>query len=184
MIYLGVYETNDYYQDCTQKFKGTDFYLDTKLLLRIMGYSWKLETEAAQELVNLIRKDYGGNACVFEHTIGELESALYTASECLDKNKAIVDSELRIYAELNNCSAYDLKLHSQSVRETVKKLGFKITEEIHWNNEDTQKWNLDEEKIKNYIKEKHPKWKDRAIENDICAINYINILRKLPVYFK
>lgn len=37
---------------------------------------------------------------------------------------------------------------------------------------------MDEEKIKNYIKEKHPKWKDRAIENDICAINYINILRK------
>ena len=178
MIYLGVYETNDYYQDCTQKFKGTDFYLDTKLLLRIMGYSWKLEIEAAQELVQLIQKDYGGNVCVFEHTIGELESALYTASECLDKDETIVDSELRIYAELNNCSAYDLKLYSQSVRGIVKKWGFKITEGIHWNDEDTQKWNLDEEKIKNYIKEKHPKWKDRAIENDIYAINYINILRK------
>lgn len=178
MIYLGVYETNDYYQDCTQKFKGTDFYLDTKLLLRIMGYSWKLEKEAAQELVELIQKDYGGNVCVFEHTIGELESALYTASECLDKNEAIADSELRIYAELNNCSAYDLKLYSQSVRGIVKKWGFKITEGIHWNDENTQKWNLDEEKIKNYIKEKHPKWKDRAIENDICAINHINILRK------
>lgn len=178
MIYLGVYETKDYYQDCTQKFKGTDFYLDTKLLLRVMGFSWKLEKESAQELVDLIQKDYGGNVCVFEHTIGELESALYTASECLAKDEAIIDSELRIYAELNNCSAYDLKLHSKSVRGIVNKLGFKITEAVEWNDDDIKKWNLDEEKIKNYIKEKHPKWKDRAIENDICAINYINILRK------
>lgn len=178
MIYLGVYETNDYYQDCTQKFKGTDFYLDTKLLLRIMGYSWNLETEAAQELVDLIQKDYGGNICVFEHTIGELEAALYTASECLKKGEVIIDSELRIYAELNNCNEYDLMLHSHAVKKTVKKMGFKITEEIQWSDEEIQKWNLDEEKIKSYIKEKHPKWKDRAIENDISAINYINILRK------
>ena len=178
MIYLGVYETNDYYQDCTQKFKGTDFYLDTKLLLRIMGYSWNLEKEAAQELVDLIRNEYGGNICVFEHTIGELESALYTAAECLSKNEAIIDPELRIYAELNNCNAYDLKLHGKSVKGMVKKLGFKVTDEIRWSDEDIQKWNLDEDKIKNYIKEKHPKWKERAIENDICAINNINILRK------
>lgn len=139
MIYLGVYETKDYYQDCTQKFKGTDFYLDTKLLLRVMGFSWKLEKESAQELVDLIQKDYGGNVCVFEHTIGELESALYTASECLAKDEAIIDSELRIYAELNNCSAYDLKLHSKSVRGIVNKLGFKITEAVEWNDDDIKK---------------------------------------------
>ncbi|MBQ3558019.1 MAG: hypothetical protein IJA07_00715 [Agathobacter sp.] len=178
MVYLGVYETNDYYQDCTQKFKGTNFYLDTKLVLRILGYSWNLEIEAAKELADLIQNDYGGNVCVFEHTIGEIESALYNASEYLDKNEIILDNELRIYAELNKCTAYDMKLHSDSVRGNIKKLGFKITDEINWNDKDVQKWNLDEELLKRYIMEKHPKWKERAIDNDICAINNINIMRK------
>ena len=178
MIYLGVYETNDYYQDCAQKFKGTDFYLDTKLVLRILGYSWNLEIESARELADLIQKDYGGNICVFDHTIGEIESALHNASEYLEKNEIILDNELRIYTELNTCSAYDMKLHSNSVRENIKKFGFKIIEETNWSDKDVQKWNLDEEQLKQYIMEKHPKWKERAIDNDICSINNINILRK------
>ncbi|MBE5926557.1 MAG: hypothetical protein E7270_06300 [Lachnospiraceae bacterium] len=178
MIYIGVYETNDYYQDCTQKFKGTDFYFDTKLLLRLMGYSWSLEIEAAKELFELIHKEYGGNICVFEHTIGEIESALYTASESLNKNETIVDTELRVYSGLNNCTAYDLKLHSQSVRGLIEKLGCVIKTSLEWNETDTRLCNLDGEEVKKYIKLKHPKWKERAIENDINSVNCINILRK------
>lgn len=178
MIYIGVYETNDYYQDCTQKFRGTDFYLDTKLLLRLMGYSWNLEIEAAKELVDLIRKEYGGNICVFEHTVGEIESALYNASESLKKNETIVDAELRIYSALKNCTEYDLKLHSQSVRGMIEKLGYTIKSAVEWNEADIRRYNLDEEAIKKHIKLKHPGWKERAIENDINTVNYINILRK------
>lgn len=178
MIYIGVYETNDYYQDCTQKFKGTDFYLDTKLLLRLMGYSWSLEIEAAKELVELLQKDYGGNICVFDHTIGEIESALYNASESLKKNETIVDTELRVYSGLNKCTAYDLKLHSQSVRGMIEKIGCAIKPTLEWNEADTRLCNLDGEEVKKYIKSKHPKWKERAIENDINTVNCINILRK------
>lgn len=178
MIYIGVYETNDYYQDCTQKFRGTDFYLDTKLILRLMGYSWNLEIEAAKEFVDLIQKEYGGNICVFEHTVGEIESALYTAAESLKKNETIVDTELRVYSALKKCTEYDLKLHSKSVRGMIEKLGYTIKPAVEWNGTDAKHCNLDGEAIKKYIKLKHPGWKDRAIENDINAVNYINILRK------
>lgn len=178
MIYIGVYETNDYYQDCSQKFRGTDFYLDTKLLLRLMGYSWSLEIEAAKEFVDMLQKEYGGNICVFEHTVGEIESALYTAAESLKKNETIVDTELRVYSALKKCTQYDLKLHSQSVKGMIQKLGYTIKPSVEWNNADTRLCNLDGEAIKKYIKSKHPNWKERAIENDINAVNYINILRK------
>lgn len=178
MIYIGVYETNDYYQDCTQKFKETDFYLDTKLLLRLMGYSWELEIEAAKEFVDLIQKEYGGNICVFEHTVGEIESALYTAAESLRKNETIVDTELRVYSLLKKCTEYDLRLHSQSARGLIEKMGYSIKPALEWNETDTRLCNLDGEALKKYIKSKHPKWKDRAIENDINTVNCINILRK------
>lgn len=178
MIYIGVYETNDYYQDCTQKFRGTDFYLDTKLLLRLMGYSWELEIEAATELVDLIQKEYGGNICVFEHTVGEIESALYTAAESLRRNETIVDTELRVYSSLKECTEYDLRLHSQSVKRMIEKMGYTIKPALEWNEADTRQCNLDGEILKEYIKLKHPKWKDRAIENDIDTVNCINVLRK------
>lgn len=178
MIYIGIYETNDYYQDCTQKFRGTDFYLDTKLILRLMGYSWGLETEAAKELVDLITKEYGGNICVFDHTVGEIQSALYTASESLRKNETITDTELRVYASLNKCTSYDLKLHSQSVEGMIGKKGCTIKPGLEWNETESHLCNLNSEEVKKHIKSKHPKWKDRAIDNDINTVNCINILRK------
>ncbi|MDE6014942.1 MAG: hypothetical protein K2H41_04425, partial [Acetatifactor sp.] len=46
MIYIGVYEAQDYSQNYNQKFNGTKFFLDTKLILRLMGYSWKLEIDS------------------------------------------------------------------------------------------------------------------------------------------
>ena len=37
---------------------------------------------------------------------------------------------------------------------------------------------MDVERIKQFVKERHSKWKDKAIGNDVDTINYINILRK------
>lgn len=179
MIYIGVYETQDYTQDREQKFKGTSFFIDTKLLLRLMGFSWQLEVESAQEFANLIIKEYGGNICVFEHTIGEVESALYNAAESLKRGEEIYDYELRMYSSLNKCNEYDFKLFSQSVRQVItEKLKFNIQDFADWNQHSSITNNLDNKKLADFIKSKHPTWKDRAIDNDVNTINYINILRK------
>lgn len=179
MIYLGVYETQDYYQDRNQKFKGTDFYFDTKLLLRLMGYSWNLESESSKELSDIIKNEYGGNICVFEHTVGEIEWALNNAAESLKRGDLIGDYELRLYAELNKCNEYDFKLHSQSVRNMIEKtLKLRIQPTIDWENAENYRNHLDWEEIKKFLKKRHPSWKERAVENDVDTINYINILRK------
>ncbi|WP_152614237.1 hypothetical protein [Robinsoniella peoriensis] len=179
MIYIGVYETQDYTQDREQKFKGTTFFVDTKLLLRLMGYSWKLEVESAQEFANLIEKEYGGNICVFEHTIGEVESALYNAAESLKRREEIYDYELRIYSTLNECNEFDFKIFAQTVRQTITdKLHFKIQDITDWSQDSSRTNHLDNTKLKEFIKSRHPMWKDRAIDNDVKTINYINILRK------
>lgn len=39
MVLQGIRQTGDYQQNRQQKFKGTVFYLDTKLVLRALGFS-------------------------------------------------------------------------------------------------------------------------------------------------
>lgn len=179
MIYIGVYQTQDYLQEKNKKFRGTDFYIDTKLLLRAMGFSWTLEVNATKELIELIIAEYGGNICVFEHTIGEIESALFNAADALKRGGKIYDCELSTFAYLNKCNDYDFELYSKTVRMKIEKeLNFKIKPSSDWNDLNTRKHNLDWDKLCDFIKTRHPSWKDRAIKNDMSSINNINILRK------
>jgi hypothetical protein len=179
MIYIGVYQIEEYRQEKDQKFRGTDFYVDTKLLLRALGYSWQLEVDAAKELLNLITVEYEGNICVFEHTVGEIKGALAGASESLKRGEQIFDLELRTYAELKKCNAFDFDLYSVTVRDNIEKvLKFRIQPPVNWSNEDAVKHNLDWQALSGHISDKHPNWKKRAVYNDISSVNYINILRK------
>ncbi len=178
MVYIAVWQTNNYQEEKNRKFKGTDFYFDTKLVLRALGYSWPLEVDAVQEMIKLIRDEYEGNICIFEHTIGEIEAALMNVEESLIRNEFIIDRELRIFAELNKATAFDFRVYIDSLRENVEKLkGFRIQSPVNWNTEAARSHNLDWNELKDFIKGRHPNWKLRAIENDVAAIIYINILR-------
>ncbi len=178
MIYIGVYEAQDYQQNYAQKFNGTKFFFDTKLMLRLMGYSWKLETASVKELYELI-KLYNGSVYVFEHTIGEIEYALGNAVDCIKNKNIILDFELRTGVELKNFNEFDLDIDRKSVRRIIEEeLKIKVHPDIDWGETKNQIYNLDREYIINYISQRHPHWKHRAIDNDVDIINYINILRK------
>ena len=173
------YETNDYFQDKNQKFRGTDFYIDTKILLRGLGFSWKLEVESTKELLQLIKDEYSGNICVFEHTIGELEAALFNASISLKQGKEIDDLELRLCAALNKYNDYDFELFSKGIRSKIEdELDYRIQPAISWHDKNVHDYNIDWNSILEYIQTNHPNWKNRAITNDVNSINSINILRK------
>lgn len=192
MIYQGVYQTNDYLQDKDQKFKGTTFYFDTKLILRILGYSWDANVQSARELAQLITKEYGGKVGVFSQTLKEVENALYRAGKNL---KAINDFELQIYAKLNPTGASLLCEASTAVLGRLSsEFGISISPEFDWNSEKVKKNTIEMSPIVDYIQEKHELWRRGTIEYDVEIINQINILRsgdysvrfggkkKLPVF--
>ena len=176
MIYIGVHETEDYINAQNQKFDGTDFYLDTKFLLRAMGYSWNYEVKAANELINLITNEYGGNICVFEHTVREVEYALLTAKQSLEKKQDIRDFELRMYAEINNITDFDFDIYEQSAERFIESI-LKVQIKSSVIKIDGM-YHLGTDELNNYINSKAPLWNIRAIQNDVNSINYINILRK------
>ena len=120
MIYQGVYQTTDYNQDKGQKFKGTTFYFDTKLILRALGYSWDAQVQATSELINLITDEYKGRIGIFHQTLAEVKNALSRAGRSYNNAERIADDELQIYSELNPTGASLFLEASTSVEERLK----------------------------------------------------------------
>jgi hypothetical protein len=194
MIYVGVYHSND--AATKTSLDDTDFYLDTKLILRFLGYSSQLYVEAAFELVKMIREKYKGNICVFEHTIGEVSSAIYNAYTQLKSDYNIEDNELMLYYHNNKSELdlEDLRIYSESVEYELLEHGFRVQKPIDWS--DTTLWsdNIDIIQLETHLKKMRSSWKPKAIENDVYSMNQINMLRnsdyseyfggekKLPVF--
>lgn len=179
MIYQGVYQVNDYQQDKEQKFKGTFFYFDTKLVLRAMGYSWDAQVQAAKELIQLITKEYGGKIAVFDETIQEVSHALASAGLSYKRREQINNSELRAYAMLHPKEADLLEDSADAVTAWINSSqDFIIADRIDWNSTENRKHSLNLCALEEYIKTQHPDWRPGTISNDTSVINKINILRK------
>jgi|GEM_PF-772596 len=178
MIYEGVYQTNDYQQDRIQKFRGTTFYFDTKLILRALGYSWDAQVQSVKEFIHLIQNEYNGNIGIFHQTIAEVENALLRAGNDYKDGVRISDRELRMYAELHPTGASLMCEASTSVKERLKKeFSIHCAEDTDWNADETRGNSIDETQITDFILKKH-EWRAGAVKNDVAIINQINILRK------
>lgn len=178
IIYIGLYQVNDYDSEKSMKYSGTNFYIDTKLVLRLMGFSIASEIESAKEMVDLLVEEYGANICVLEHTIGEVKSALIKASREV-KDGEITDQELNRYAIINKYDTENFEIAADSVEHVIKnELKYDILKNWDWNSQESKRYSIDTKELAEYIAQKKSSWNQKAIENDVNAINIINILRK------
>ena len=174
-IYMGTLYTDP--NEKSLKINDTDFYLDTKLVLRYLGYSTEIYSQSIKQLVDIIKCNYGGNICVFEHTVSEVGSALYNAHVALKNNQDIYDDELRFYQKLNNIDSDDLRIYSESVQYELEQNDIRIQKRIQW--EDDSCWinSINEDLLFNEIKKHRKIYKKTSIDNDVNAMNQINMLR-------
>lgn len=180
MIYQGVYQTNNYQQDKDRKYKGTVFYLDTKIFLRAMGFSWQEHVLAAQELIKLIKDECGGIIGIFRQTLNEIQNALYNAGRQLKNKQRIDDIEIKVFSELNPSEATLLTEYSEAALRLLERdYDVKLFEEnIDWNSKINHYNTINLSEIVDYIQQEHENWKAAAIQYDVEIINIINILRK------
>lgn len=179
MLYIGVSYTEDYSSAKNESFIGTRFFLDTNLLLRVLGYSLIANVEAAKELIAEIQNVNGGEICVFEHNAREVENALSTAADDLRYRSYVSNYELRMFGTTNKFTEDDFKTSSRGARKTIEDVyKYKIVPSDGFYSQKNHKYNLDWEKIVDHIQKQQPKWNQRSIENDVDAVSYINIIRK------
>lgn len=179
MIYVGINQTNDYQQDKSQKFKGTTFFFDTKLVLRLLGYSWTAQVDSTRELYELITKEYGGIICIFPQTLTETKNAMEKAGKSFQRAgaNAIGDAEIRLYAQLNPTGASLLSDSAIVVEDRLKKeFNITLSQQIDW--DDGNRYNIAIEEIVSYICSKHPLWRKGTVQYDVEIINQVNILRR------
>ena len=178
MVLQGIRQTEDYQQNKDQKFKGTVFFLDTKLVLRVLGFSWKAQVDSARDMVRLLREKYGAKIGIFPQTLQEVESALSFAGAAIQKGKVIRDLELKLYSELYPEEASMMLDYASNVRGLLKRyLGVDEPTDTDWNADNVRKHNIAVETIADYIEDKCG-WKRGSINYDVQIINQINILRK------
>ena len=179
MIYVGINQTNDYQQDKSQKFKGTTFFFDTKLVLRLLGYSWTAQVDSTRELYELITKEYGGIICIFPQTLTEIKNAMEKAGKSFQRSgaSAIGDSEIRLYAQLNSTGASLLSDAAIVVEDRLKKeFNITLSQQIDW--DEDNRYNIAIEEIVSFICSKHPAWRKGTVQYDVEIINQVNILRR------
>ena len=178
MVLQGIRQTEDYQQSKQQKFKGTVFYLDTKLVLRALGFSWKAQVDSVREMVRLLREKYEARIGVFPQTYTEVEKALSTAGNAIKNGRPVYDLELKLYSELYPEEASMMLDYLPSLKSLLKRdLGIEEVTTIDWNSTDAQRYNIETTGIADYIEEKCG-WRRGAVDYDVQIINQINILRK------
>lgn len=179
LVLKGLLQTNDYNQDKEQKFRGTTFYFDTKILLRILGFSLPYLCETTKELLNLITKEYGGKIGVFSHVISEIRSAIAYAENDMNTKGYVDNFEFDYFQRENQYSAEDFRIAKESVEDRLKnEFGFVIIDDIDWNAQKTSRYYFDEEKLTAFLKDKNSGWKSGAIRNDVRSVLYVNIARE------
>ena len=174
-LYVGTLYTNP--NENNYSLIGTDFYLDTKLILRFLGYTTEIYQQTVTQLVDIIKNEYKGNICVFSHNVQEVKSALYNAHIALKNGNDIDDNELRMHQKLKNKDSNDFKVDSDSVEYELEVHEIRIQPKIQWT--DTSCWinNIKQEVLFNEIKKSRKIFKEQSISNDVDAINQINMLR-------
>ena len=164
LVLIGLTQTNDYNQDKQQKFKGTRFFFDTKILLRILGFTFPYLKESATELATLITKEYEGEICVYRHVIDEIKHAINLARIDIEKYGYIKNREFDYYQKETDYSADDFKIAIDSVEERIsKELGFTIVDDFDWNDIKSKINCLDTEALLQFIIGRNPDWSKTAI---------------------
>ena len=135
-IYYFMFEENNEY---CRKINGTKFYLDTRLLIGVLGLNSQQEHSAMSELVNIINKN-GGKLVTFKHYVDELIGILYKYAR--DVNSRLNLSLQKLTTQ--NATALEAEMYAKTIETRLEELGISIEEVPDYSELiDTQAWHID-----------------------------------------
>ena len=168
MVLQGIRQAGDYQQNYEQKFRGTVFYFDTKLVLRALGFSWKAQVDSAREMVRLLREKYDAEIGIFQQTLLEVRNALATAGHAIKHGKSVCDIELKLYSELYPDEAKQMEGYAENIEALLKReLGIDSITTIDRNAENARNYNIDVVGMTDYIENKCG-WRRNVIYYDVA----------------
>lgn len=178
MICMGSYHLSESESVNTNfNISGTEFFFDTKLLLRLIGCAWGEAIESVKELVKFIH-DGGGRIYYFPHTLTEVINALERAEQCIRNNSTPVDKEMAYFLLNRNITPAILRAKRLNVRDELRKYEIFQRELTEWSENDRLNYGLDSDDLSRFIKSRKSNWNDIAIDNDVSSIREVHMLRR------
>ena len=172
----------------TGRLKNLNLYLDTPLILTMIGLSGTFKEDAFEELLNMLKADEA-NLKILETTRGEVDNILSNALAILEKGEDDINIEKAPIAVKhcldNGISASDLEMKIAGLDETLKNHGIgKSKVPDHMESKDFQ---IDEKILKQTIIDTYTthtpdfvltQSKDRTIDRDVKVLSGIYRFRR------
>lgn len=147
---------------------GTDFFFDTKLLLRFVGCAGKAAVEAVSELVNLIQ-NAGGKIYYYPQTVEEMDRAFDKAIQKLRDGLTPRDEEMRLYASSVKNSIAVVAAKKASYKNELIAANIFPKPHVTVDDKDRIQFGFDFKDLQQYM-QSNLSWDSQVIENDAFAI--------------
>jgi len=154
-----------------KKFDHVSFYLDTPLILSLLGLQGEGLRQAAEELTTLVR-DLKGSLGVFSHTLEEARGVLRYAARNFDSPQVTS----RILREMRNSGVTlsDLFVYIDQLAERLSSFHIRVKATPEYESD----FQIDETTFHNVLEDEIRYQGDHALRNDINSVRSIYVLRR------
>lgn len=165
----------------TALFKDVTFYIDTRLLLAFLGYKDDQENESTQKMIKSLYKSGARLAC-FQYNIDEIRNILLAYRQSITtnfKNNSYIT--LEYFDKCGFESSYvDIALMNYEKRLAAEGIEVINIDDFTSDIIKQEEYNcyLNEEKIKDKVREFKNNYNMSTLPDDIWAINSVNKIRK------
>ena len=149
---------------------GLTFYLDTPLLVKRLGSEGEAPQVAVHEMINLLNH-LGGKVAAFSHSRDELERVLRGAADYLESPSS--RGQIIVEARRNGTTKSDLLILAASIEDKLQEAGIEVEATPRY----IEKFQIDETKFENVLKDEVSYLNPRAKVYDINSVRSIYVIR-------
>ena len=154
----------------SDNYRQVTFYLDTPLLIHLLGLEGRTKQDSARELIALLRR-LGGKVAAFSHSIDEFQRVLRGSAANLDTTEP--PRPIVVEARRRGTTRSDLLLLAESIVDRVLRTGIAIETTPRYVN-DLQ---IDETAFEQVLDDQISYYNTRAKEDDINSVRSIYVIR-------
>lgn len=177
MLCVGTYQLpTTSSEQASARITGTDFFFDTRLLLRLVGRAGEAAVEAVNELARLIQ-DAGGNINFYPQTLTEMNRAFDEAIHCLICGYPPYDEEMRLYAARSKNNVAVISAKKANLIDELSRANIHLRPLENFHENDRIRFGFDCSDLQHYMEDNLP-WELKTIENDALSIWETHMRRK------
>lgn len=169
MLCVGTYQlpTNES-EVATPQISGTEFFFDTRLLLRFVGCAGEAAIDAVKELVEMIQK-YGGKISYYPQTLEEMQHAFDDAITSLENNSPPLDDEMRLFTTHKKNSIFILRAKKENLEKELSGSNIYLRQHESFTDEERIRFGFDQADLRQFMS-RQLYWEPKTIENDACSL--------------